>query len=144
MSKNKSLSIEEYRKVLKDSGLKITSTRLDVLEVFFKNDKPVTAFFICKKLNGKINEATVYRTLSSFEEKGILKRVDLRGDSVFFELNSDHHHHIVCTKCGSIEDFKENNDIEKLLRRVVEKSSKFNKIQEHSLELFGFCKMCNK
>jgi len=129
--------------LLKDSCFKITSTRLAILEVFNKNDKPIDANFIYKKLKEGINEVTIYRTLTSFEKSGILRKVDLRKDSVYFELNNDHHHHIVCIKCGIIEDFKENKEIEKLLDQVVEKSTKFKNIKEHSLELFGFCKVCN-
>ena len=83
------------------------------------------------------------RIISCFEESGILKKVDLRKDSIFFEMNDDHHHHIVCVKCGEIEDFKENKDIGKILRKVVGESKKFKDIKEHSLELFGYCKICN-
>lgn len=133
----------DFNKILKESKFKITPTRLAILEIFYKFDKPISADFIYKKLKGGINEATVYRTLSSFEKSGILKKVDLRRESICFELNNDHHHHIVCIKCGTIEDFKENKNITKLLSQIVEKSVKFKKIKEHSLELFGFCKVCN-
>jgi Fur family ferric uptake transcriptional regulator len=132
----------DYERILKDKKYIVTSTRLAVLETFYKNDKPINAEFICKKLKGKINEATVYRILSSFEKKGILRKVDLRKDFIYFELNNDHHHHLICTKCGEIEEFKENIDIEKLLEKVVEESKKFKNIREHSLELFGYCKVC--
>jgi Fe2+ or Zn2+ uptake regulation protein len=132
-----------HKDILKENGFKSTPTRLAVLDVFYKNHKPITALFIYKKLKGKINEVTVYRTLSSFEKCGILKKVDLRSDSICFELNNDHHHHMICVKCGAIEDFKESTEVEKLLGQIVEKSIKFKKIKEHSLELFGYCKVCN-
>ena len=137
------LSTGDLELLLKEKGYKITPTRMAVLEIFLKNHKPISALYIYKKLNGKINEATVYRILSSFEESSILRKVDLRKDSLFFELNDDHHHHIVCTQCGEIEDFKENKEIEKLLEKVVGESKKFKNIKEHSLELFGLCKICN-
>lgn len=137
------LCTEDFDKLLKSGGLKITPARLAVLDIFSKNHKPISADMICKKLDVKINEATVYRMVSSFEEKGLIKRVDLRRESVYFELNNDHHHHIVCVNCGVLEDFKENKEIEKILESVIKKSTKFIKIKEHSLELFGFCKACN-
>jgi Fur family ferric uptake transcriptional regulator len=142
MLKSKKLTIN-HKDILKDNGFKNTPTRLAILDVFNKNHKPISADFIYKKLKGGINEATVYRTLSSFEKSGILKKVDLRSDSICFELNDDHHHHMVCIKCGAIEDFKESKEVEKLLGQIVEKSIKFKKIKEHSLELFGYCKACN-
>jgi len=130
------------RKILKEKGYKATPARLAILEVLSKNKLPMDAESIFKKLkNKKINEATVYRTLSSLEEGEILKRVDLRKNSAYFELNTEHHHHIVCTNCNELEDF-ENKEIEKVLEHIVLKSSKFKNIKEHSLELFGLCRAC--
>lgn|SRR3989338_11239563 len=130
--------------ILKKNGYKNTPARKVILQIFSKNKVPLNAEIICKKLAKQkisINEVTVYRTLASFEEKGILKRVDLRKDSVYFELNTEHHHHIICTKCNEVEDF-ENKEIEKVLGRIVESSFKFKSIKDHSLELFGLCRMC--
>lgn len=134
------------REILKEKGYKATPARLAILDIFSKNREPINAEVIYKKILKiktlrKINEVTIYRTLLSLEESGILKKVDLRKNSSYFELNNDHHHHIVCTKCNKIEDF-ENTDLEKIIGRVVEKSSKFINIKEHSLELFGLCRMC--
>ncbi|MCX6754597.1 MAG: Fur family transcriptional regulator [Candidatus Nomurabacteria bacterium] len=134
--------------ILKDNGLKVTPARLSILNIFTKSKFPLNAFSVYSELskdkkNKNINEATVYRTLSSLEKNDILKIVNLRKDSVYFELNNDHHHHIVCTICGTVEDFKENISIEKILSKIIEKSTKFKKIKEHSLELFGICKVCN-
>ncbi|MBP9715018.1 MAG: transcriptional repressor [Candidatus Pacebacteria bacterium] len=135
------------RELLKEKGYKITPARLSILEIFTKNDKPLDAENVCQKLlktkEGKgIDPATVYRTLLAFTESGILKRVDLRKESVAFELADTHHHHIVCTKCETVEDF-ENQEIEQALEKIIRKSAKFKKIKEHSLELFGLCKACS-
>jgi len=134
--------IDDFKKILREKGFKCTPTRLSIIEIFLNNSKPISADFIFNKLKKKIDEATVYRSLSSFEKSGILRRVDLRKEAIHFELNNDHHHHLVCVKCGIIEDFKENNEIEKILGRIVEKSSRFKIINEHSLELFGVCSRC--
>jgi Fe2+ or Zn2+ uptake regulation protein len=131
-----------YKDILKNIGLKCTPPRMMILEVFYKIEKPMKAENIYQKLKNKIDEATVYRTLSSFEKVGLIRQVNLRKESSYFELNNDHHHHIVCEKCGEIEDFKESKEIEKILGRIVEKSSRFKIINEHSLELFGVCSKC--
>lgn len=134
------------RNILKEKGFKITPARLAILQAFTKNKLPMSAEDVCKKIKSKkINEVTVYRTLSSLEKGGILKRVDLRKDSVYFELADQHHHHIVCTNCNMIEDFKNleiEKAIEKVWKNIITKSSKFKSIREHSLELFGLCRMC--
>jgi Fur family ferric uptake transcriptional regulator len=83
---------------------------------------------------------TLYRTIASFEKSAILRRVDLRRDAVFYELNKDHHHHIVCTNCNKIEDF-ENREVEKVLEKIAKKST-FRSVKNHSLELFGVCSSC--
>ena len=137
------IKIIDFEQILKNSKLKITPTRIAVLETLLKNDKPICADYISKKLSGKINEATVYRILSLLEQNEIIKKIDFKKDCAYFELNNDHHHHIICVKCGLVEDFKESKEVEKLLEKVVGESKKFKKIKEHSLELFGYCKVCN-
>jgi len=138
----------DFKEILKKSRYKVTPARIAILDVFLKNKIPLNAENVFKKLTktgeiGTINEATVYRTITSFEERGILTKVYLQKDSTHFELNNDHHHHIVCTKCSLIEDFKD-KEIEVILKKTVEKSYNFKKIQEHSFELFGLCKNCSK
>lgn len=130
------------REILKAKGFKTTPARLAILEILSKSKFPLDAESVHNKLKGKkINEVTVYRTLTSLEEGGMLKRVDLRKNSVYYELNKEHHHHIVCTNCNEMEDFK-SDEVENILRRIVVKSSKFKNIKEHSMELFGLCRAC--
>lgn len=134
------------KEILKEKGYKATPARLAILGIFAKSKAPITAESVFRELkrNKKkkdINEATVYRTLSSLEEGGILTKVDFRKESAFFELNKEHHHHITCLKCDTVEDF-ESTAIEKALGGIVRNSSKFINIKEHSLELFGLCKSC--
>ena len=130
---------------LRKADLKATAPRLAILKVFAGNHLPINAEHIYQRVRrSNINEATVYRTLASFEEKGIIKRVDLRKDSLYYELASGHHHHhIVCTDCGKVEDF-ESCSVDKISDKVLAQSSKFSVIKEHSLELFGTCNACVK
>jgi Fe2+ or Zn2+ uptake regulation protein len=135
------------KEILKGKGYKATPARLAILEIFTKSKVPITAEVVCRELkkdknNRGINEATVYRTLTSFAEDHILKRVDFRKESAYFELADEHHHHITCIKCETVEDF-ESKDVEKALGGVVRNSSRFISIQDHSLELFGFCRKCS-
>lgn len=134
------------KEILKEKGYKATPARLAILEIFTKSKSPLTAENVFKELkrskkNKDINEATVYRTLSLLEEGKVLTKVDFRKESAFFELNQEHHHHITCLKCDTVEDF-ESTAIEKALGGIIRSSSKFINIKEHSLELFGLCKSC--
>ena len=131
-----------FKKILHNAKLKNTTPRLVVLKMLSEIKHPATVEDLYKRLGkNKVNLVTLYRTLASFEKKGILRKVDLRKDAVYYELNTDHHHHIVCTNCDKIEDF-ENLEIEKVLEKIAKKSAKFADIKNHSLELFGFCKNC--
>jgi len=132
-------------KLLTEKKYKRTPARVAILDIFNKNKKPLSAEEIGQKIKirkQKMDAVTIYRTLASFEKAGILKRVDLRKESIFFELNNDHHHHLVCTNCNLIESFK-SGETEKLLEKIIKKSSNFKNITEHSFELFGLCKKCS-
>lgn len=130
--------------ILKEAGLKVTPTRVAILGVFSDECKPINADYIFGRLKSKgINIVTVYRTLTSFEKLNILRIVDLHKESTHYELAEHHHHHIVCTNCGIVEGFKD-CDIKSLSKNVLNKSSKFKIINQHSLEFFGVCKSCVK
>lgn len=134
----------DIQSYLKSSGLKITPNRLKILSVFANSKIPLSAEDTIKKISKSgINDVTVYRTLQSFEESKILKRVNIRSNSVCYEIASDHHHHIICNKCGEIEDFNV-CVIDDVLVKVMKKSKKFKNIDDHSIDLFGVCNLCSK
>jgi len=87
--------------MLKNTGLKNTVPRLAVLKrlAMWSVRKPRKRYL--KKLENKIDLVTLYRTIASFEEKQLVKRIDLHKDSVYYELNLNHHHHIICRLWGS-------------------------------------------
>lgn len=135
---------ENFNKILRNAQLRSTAPRLMVLKALSQIKKPETAQELHKKMKKSgMDLVTLYRTLSSFEESGILKRIDLRKDAIYYELNDEHHHHIVCTNCNKLEDFK-NSEIEKVLSKIMKDSTKFKNIIDHSLELFGICTVCAK
>ena len=135
----------DYQKILRDVKIKCTEPRLAVVALLADKHLPLSVQDIYNGLSKKndIDLVTVYRTLASFEKAGLIKRVDLHKDAVLYELANDHHHHIVCTKCGTTEDF-EICDAQDITKKVLNKSSKFADVQQHSFELFGTCKVCAK
>mgnify|MGYP003559938146 FL=1 len=130
-------------KLLKEEGLKVTRARLQVLDILSKEKYPIDMENIFHKIKKKgVNLATLYRIMFLFEEKSLVQKVDLKKGMAFFELKQKHHHHIICKQCDKIEDF-ENKEIEKILKNISRNSLKFKKITDHSLELFGLCKVCS-
>lgn len=131
----------DFRAMLRDAGLKAMPARLSVLDALSKGHRPMDAEDVREATKGKIDLVTVYRTLRSLQKAGIAKRVDLRRASAYYELQEHHHHHMVCTSCGAVERF-DMCHVGKVSKEALKGSSMFEKITEHSLELFGLCKSC--
>ncbi len=94
-----------------------------------------------KAIDSSIGYATVYRTLRLFTECGIASKHDFGGGSARFESDSGHHHdHMICTQCGKIIEF-ENEEIERLQDEVA--ASHQFKINSHRMELYGLCSECH-
>jgi Fe2+ or Zn2+ uptake regulation protein len=132
------------KRILQKSGFKATNARLAILEIFRKNKKPLSAQEIIDLLPDATDQVTVYRTLKSLKEKGIIIQIDLRHNHAHYELaNLAEHHHLVCIQCGRIEDVR-HCDIEQMQSTILKSSRHFYEIRQHALEFYGMCKMCSK
>ena len=126
---------------LKTSGLKATLPRLKVLEIFqHSQQRHLSAEDVYKLLleaDSDVGLATVYRVLMQFEQAGLLVRNHFETGKAVFELNEGKHHdHMVCLRCGRVEEFFD-AEIEKRQRVVA--SARGFELQEHSLALYGVC-----
>jgi Fe2+ or Zn2+ uptake regulation protein len=128
------------KKMLKDASLKVTTSRISILKVLLATNYPETIQNIHKKLKS-IDIVTLYRTINSFEKNSLVRKVDLHKDTTYYELNIEHHHHIICTKCGLVEDFKSCN-IKDSMQKIIRKALNFKYINGHSFEFFGICNAC--
>jgi len=96
--------------ILKNSGLSITDKRLKILELFQKNSKALSHADI-ESLSGKhFDRVTIYRTLQTFVDKGIVHTIPTADNSIMYALckeacSEGHHHdnhvHFLCEKCGT-------------------------------------------
>jgi Fur family transcriptional regulator, ferric uptake regulator len=132
------------QKDLKNAGLKATLPRLKILELFEKsNERHLSAEDVYKVLlnaGDDVGLATVYRVLTQFEDAGLLVRHHFESGKAVFELNEGgHHDHIVCVKCGKVEEFYD-EEIERRQREAAE--TRGFKMQEHSLMIYGICNKC--
>ena len=136
-------TLEKFSNVLRGHGYKATPARLSLLSALSKADRPLTIQAIRKSLGGKVNQATIYRSIESLLEISVIHQVDMRHGHAHYELRSDtkHHHHLICRKCGVTEDVRA-CDVGVLEQAALKGSSKFAGVLEHSLEFFGRCKKC--
>ena len=132
---------------LKNAGLKVTIPRLKILQILEKqvNERHLTAEMVYKILiseNEEIGLATVYRVLTQFEAAGIVTRHHFEGGNSIFELDTgDHHDHILCMKCGKVDEFTD----ELIEARQQEVASNLGyDLVDHGLYLYGFCPKCRK
>ncbi len=137
---------------LKTMGLKVTVPRLKILDLFQKlsesqetGKRHLSAEEVYKLLlneNSDIGLATVYRVLTQFENAGILVRHHFDEGRATYELQEGRHHdHIVCVRCGQVEEFVD-PEIEKAQRQVATRLG--YEMTDHSLVLYGICAECRE
>jgi Fur family ferric uptake transcriptional regulator len=99
---------EEVETFLRASGLRRTPVRVGVIEVLTKSGRPLPVTQILSKLRG-VDSVTVYRTLGTFEKKGIVHKVRSDDRSWLYAIGSpthkpEHKHpHFVCDDCGKVQ-----------------------------------------
>ena len=139
---------EAFEAVLDDlrgSGFKITVPRTTILRALFSHHGPFSAEDIYKRFAKDVCDvATVYRSLLSLEEAGMLKRCEFGDKTTRYELvgrdEHQHHHHVVCKECEKVEvlDDCELESIERFVKRRG-----YSDVS-HLLEFFGVCRDCKR
>jgi Fur family ferric uptake transcriptional regulator len=129
---------------LKKAGLKVTLPRTKILEMLeHTTTRHMSAEDVYKRLlesGDDIGLATVYRVLTQFEAAGLVVRHHFEGGHSVFEINQgEHHDHIVCVKCGKVDEFID-EVIEGRQRAIADKLG--YDITDHSLYLYGICAGC--
>jgi Fur family ferric uptake transcriptional regulator len=129
---------------LKQAGLKATLPRLKILEIL-ESDKTrhMSAEEVYRTLldaGQDVGLATVYRVLTQFEKAGLVTRHHFDENHSVFELSQgEHHDHILCVKCGKVEEFVD-EVIEERQKQIAEKSG-FT-MTDHCLYIYGVCRDC--
>jgi len=130
---------------LKKAGLKVTLPRVKILELLESSDtRHHTAEDIYKALldsGEEVGLATVYRVLTQFEAAALVTRHHFESGQAVFELNQGNHHdHLVCVKCGRVDEFYD-DIIEQQQKKIA--SDKGYTITDHNLILYGVCSKCS-
>lgn len=137
---------EEIYRILEENHLRLTQSRVVLLDILFLEKDPLSAAHILEKLSERendVNKTTVYRALEQFEERGIVRGVQLGDRTKYYELASrDHHHHLVCVQCECVEDVDMDETTLSEEEKKVSQEKGFT-ILKHSLEFFGICRNCH-
>ncbi len=143
-------SEEQFKNLLKQNGLKVTTQRVAILEVL--NDRPgehLTAeeiYDVVKQKYPEIGLATVYRTIQLLSELNVIDKLNLDDGYARYEIGTDkseesghHHHHLICLDCGNIYAFQD--DLLETLEQRIEDTLGFQ-VVDHEVKLYGHCKKC--
>jgi Fur family transcriptional regulator, ferric uptake regulator len=129
---------------LRKAGLKVTLPRMKILDILeHTSSRHQSAEDVYKALldtGEDIGLATVYRVLTQFEAAGLVTRHHFEGGHSVFELNEgSHHDHIVCVKCGQVDEFIDET-IEKRQKAIA--ADLGYELTDHCLYMYGICRKC--
>jgi len=135
----------DFKQLIKANGLKFTIQREVILETLYNSDEHLTPeklHHIIQEKHPELNTgiATVYRTLALLEESGLVTFLSFGSQGKKYELGAKlHHDHVICTNCGSISEFVD-EEIEKRQEQIAHELG--FKIEDHSMQIYGICKTC--
>ncbi|MDX1931714.1 MAG: Fur family transcriptional regulator [Capsulimonadales bacterium] len=139
--------------LLKAQGYRVTGPRRALLRLLAQATKPLSVQEIHAAVNPpgtksddreeEINLVTVYRFANLLVDLGIARRVEFGQGYYRYERaesqDGPHHHHLVCERCGRIEEFQ-GCEIGNLTLRLEQESG--FRVERHQLEVFGTCPQC--
>ncbi|ASW43159.1 Fur family transcriptional regulator [Clostridium isatidis] len=130
-----------WERYLKDNNIRITSGRIAILNILKSSNKGLSAeniYDLCKKQYENLNLSTIYRTLELFEEKEIIKKINIDGPALYVLKKEGHKHLLKCDLCNkSVEIQCPMEEIEEIIKAQAGFS-----LTEHKLELKGVCEEC--
>ncbi len=134
-------SFEAFQTTLKRHHKSVTSSRQVIFEAL-QGKEPQSMNHLIQSCETVVDRASIYRTISLFENLGIVQRLPL-GWKYKLELSdefNDHHHHITCTQCGSIISMPEDDKLEARLKTIVKQFGFHSQV--HQIEVKGLCSNC--
>lgn len=134
--------IDRLKEICHKKGLRVTPQRIEIYREVAKSCKhpdAETVYELVKEKMPNVSIDTVYRTLASLEELGMIFRVDNQLPKARFDADTTPHHHFLCTKCNEVYDiFLE--DGEKI--NIPINAKMFGTIKDTNLQIRGICKKC--
>ena len=133
---------------LRADGQRYTTNRRSVVEELERADRPLSIPELLGLLSD-LAQSSAYRTLSVLERAGVVRRLVTHDEFARYELAEDlteHHHHLICTHCGTIEDFTVPDDLEAELERCLGQVAVRQRFSgaSHRVDLVGLCASCQR
>lgn len=137
---------DQAMELLRRHRLSVTDSRMKILDLFLQSGSALAHHDIDIKIKEKFDRVTVYRTLQTFMDKGIIHTIPTNDNSVKYALCKDnceegHHHddhvHFICSICGVTSCLEEVHVPQVKLPRGY-------KSMQTEVIISGVCKTCNQ
>ena len=133
-------NIEQIKEKIRQSGLKVTLQRIAVMEALMMLKNHPTADMVLEYINRRypaIATGTVYKTLDTFTEKGLIEKIKTDADKMRYDAFTQTHHHIYDPENNEIADYYD-SELDKLLSDYFAKKGISNfEIQDIKLQITG-------
>jgi Fur family transcriptional regulator, ferric uptake regulator len=131
---------------LRRDGQRYTDNRRALVEVLDDADRPLTIPELLERRGG-LPQSSAYRNLAVLERAGVVERVVTTDEFARYELAEDlteHHHHLICSGCGEVNDVVVPPAVERRLDEVVTDigTSAGYRIEGHRFDVIGRCAAC--
>jgi Fur family transcriptional regulator, peroxide stress response regulator len=139
---------EEARRVdqlslgLRDSGLRLTHQRLEIVRVIAADTTHPdveNVYEAVRKRVPTISLDTVYRTLATLTDRGLIARVQFMPGPARYDANLARHHHFVCTRCGLVRDV-EARDLDAI--QAPAELTRIGRTESVAVQFRGVCETC--
>lgn len=144
METSDQLRMAEFVAACRRAGLRLTRQRTEIYRELARTEEHPDAETIHRRVRRRIPGVscdTVYRTLRTLEDTGVVARVGARLDRARFDANMGQHHHFVCTRCGLIRDF-DSAAFDQL--RAPADVGRFGSPESVHVEVRGLCAACGR
>jgi Fur family transcriptional regulator, ferric uptake regulator len=130
---------------LKKYGKRVTSQRTLILDIIKKGGGHLDADDIYRQARAelpRLSLSTVYRTLKTLKEPGLIEELQLDDTHHYYEIKSNKkHYHLVCIGCGKVVEFR--YPLDQNIKKDVPEARDF-KITEVDIRVRGYCPQCQK
>jgi Fur family transcriptional regulator, ferric uptake regulator len=131
---------------LRDAGQRYTAQRRRLIGILAAAGSPLSIPDILRGGRG-LPQSSVYRNLAELVDAGVVRRVLTEEEFGRYELTEDlmgHHHHVICSNCGTTRDVTLPADVERTLDRTLDGVARRAGFADvgHRLDLVGLCDRC--
>ena len=135
------------REQLRRTRQRYTAGRRNLVELLVDVDRPLTIPELIDA-GAPQSQSSLYRNLAIMEQCGVVRRLTSIDDVARYELDeelTEHHHHLVCSVCGRIDDVTLDDELEDRLHDAADATGDASgyEVTGHRLELVGTCPDCS-